>query len=211
MVITEEQLANMIFGSIIETALEAVGLTLEDEKKCNNTCNCKHSEEFRNKNLNKEMPHHNCEKKPCSQNRKIMEPVVISIVDVIYNKPATIVKWSDGTKTVVVCEKGDTYSRETGLALCINKKIMGNKMFRAVFEKWCPEIKEPAKPKKQPAAKKKTSVAKPAAKKTATKSTAKKTAVKKTTTKTATKAAVEKTTADKTAEVKIKTDNTVTE
>ena len=48
------------------------------------------------------------------------------IQEVIFNKPATIVKWDDGTKTVVKCGKHDKYDREKGLAMCIIKKLFGN-------------------------------------------------------------------------------------
>lgn len=61
---------------------------------------------------------------------------------VIFNDPATIVYWKDGTKTVVKCQKGDTYSAETGLALCFAKKALGNKgNFNDVFKKYVPEEK----------------------------------------------------------------------
>ena len=61
------------------------------------------------------------------------------IEQVIFNAPATIVKWSDGTKTVVKCQPGDVYSEETGLALCIAKKYLGNKSnFNEEFKKWIP-------------------------------------------------------------------------
>lgn len=67
-----------------------------------------------------------------------------SIKKVIFNDPATVVMWSDGTKTVVKCQPGDTYSKETGLALCIAKKYLGNKGdFNEVFKKWIPEETEP--------------------------------------------------------------------
>ncbi|MCM1090066.1 MAG: hypothetical protein NC413_04430 [Muribaculum sp.] len=46
---------------------------------------------------------------------------------IIFNKPATIVIWKDGTKTVVKCQKGDEYNPEKGLALCFMKKALGNK------------------------------------------------------------------------------------
>lgn len=60
------------------------------------------------------------------------------IRDVIFNDPATIVKWTDGTKTVVKAQKGDTYSKEVGLAMCIVKKMCGNKgNYNDVFAKWC--------------------------------------------------------------------------
>ena len=56
----------------------------------------------------------------------------ISIKRVIYNDPATIVFWSDGTKTVVKRQKNDKgkyvdkFDTEKGLALCIAKKALGN-------------------------------------------------------------------------------------
>ena len=50
-----------------------------------------------------------------------------SIKDVIFNNPATIVFWSDGTKTVVKCQEGDTYDPEKGLTMAIAKKFFGNK------------------------------------------------------------------------------------
>ena len=61
------------------------------------------------------------------------------IKEVIFNNPATIVIWSDGTKTVVKCQEGDTYSEELGLAMCISKKYLGNKgNFNKIFKKWIP-------------------------------------------------------------------------
>ena len=42
---------------------------------------------------------------------------------VIFNKPATIVIWTDGTKTVVKCADDDEYNKSAGIALCIMKKI----------------------------------------------------------------------------------------
>jgi len=63
-----------------------------------------------------------------------------SIKKVIFNDPATIVIWSDDTKTVVKCQPGDTYSKELGLAMCISKKFLGNKgNFNEEFKKWIPQ------------------------------------------------------------------------
>ena len=59
---------------------------------------------------------------------------------VLFNDPATIVFWKDGTKTVVKCQDGDVYSEEVGLALCFAKKALGNQSnFNNVFKKWLPE------------------------------------------------------------------------
>ena len=58
---------------------------------------------------------------------------------VIFNPPATIVLWGDGTKTVVKCQGNDEYCPEHGLAMCICKKFFGNKgNFNEVFKKHCP-------------------------------------------------------------------------
>ena len=45
---------------------------------------------------------------------------------VIFNPPATIVFWSDGTKTVVKC-KDEKFDKEKGLVIAISKKAFGNK------------------------------------------------------------------------------------
>lgn len=50
-----------------------------------------------------------------------------SVDDVIINPPATIVKWADGTKTVVKCQNNEEYDAEKGIALCFMKKMCGNK------------------------------------------------------------------------------------
>ena len=74
-------------------------------------------------------------------------PVVyqFEIQRVLFNDPATIVFWKDGTKTVVKCQDGDVYSEEVGLALCFAKKALGNQSnFNNVFKKWVPEAKEDA-------------------------------------------------------------------
>ena len=50
----------------------------------------------------------------------------LTIKKVIYNGPATIVLWDDGTKTVVKCKEGDPYSPEAGFALAVLKRLTGN-------------------------------------------------------------------------------------
>ena len=47
------------------------------------------------------------------------------IKDVIFNNPATIVLWADGTKTVVKAEN-EPFDPEKGLAMAIAKKALGN-------------------------------------------------------------------------------------
>lgn len=62
----------------------------------------------------------------------------VCIRKVIFNAPATVVLWSDGTKTVVKCEPNDIFDKEKGLAMAIVKKMAGNdSRFHKVFKQWC--------------------------------------------------------------------------
>lgn len=68
---------------------------------------------------------------------------VPKIKDVIYNDPATIVFWTDGTKTVVKCGDYDIYDPEKGLAMAIAKKTLGNQgNYYETFKSWLPEEDE---------------------------------------------------------------------
>lgn len=40
-------------------------------------------------------------------------------------------------KTVTKCHAGDTFNKETGLAMCIIRKLTKNKHYNNVFEKYC--------------------------------------------------------------------------
>lgn len=53
-------------------------------------------------------------------------PRDIKVKKVIFNKPATIIFWSDNTKTVVVCRDGDEYDQEKGFYIACAKKLFGN-------------------------------------------------------------------------------------
>lgn len=50
-----------------------------------------------------------------------------SIKNVIFAPPATIVYWSDGSKTIVKCSEKDVFDPEKGLAMAIAKRCGGNK------------------------------------------------------------------------------------
>ena len=47
---------------------------------------------------------------------------------VIFNAPATIVFWYDGTKTVVKCGPNDMYDPEKGFAIAFMKRFFGNNL-----------------------------------------------------------------------------------
>ena len=62
------------------------------------------------------------------------------IKNVIFNDPATIVFWEDGTKTVVKCQDGDEFDPEKGLAMAVAKKAYGNKgSYCNKLKKWLPK------------------------------------------------------------------------
>ena len=66
-------------------------------------------------------------------------PFKPEIKKVIFNDPATIVIWKDGSKTVVKCGENDIYDKEKGLAMAIAKKAFGNKgNYYEEFKKWLP-------------------------------------------------------------------------
>ena len=61
------------------------------------------------------------------------------IKKVKFNPPATIIFWTDNTKTVVKCN-GEDYDPEKGFAMCICKKVLGNRgNYYEVFKKWLPQ------------------------------------------------------------------------
>lgn len=59
---------------------------------------------------------------------------VLAVNKVIFNPPATIVYWKDGTKTVVQCYD-DIFSEEHGFAMACMRKIYGSRgKFKAQFK-----------------------------------------------------------------------------
>lgn len=61
----------------------------------------------------------------CFNKEKNMEEVTLK--NVIFNPPATIVFWSNGDKTVVKCDEIEKFDPEKGMAMAISKHALGNK------------------------------------------------------------------------------------
>lgn len=75
-------------------------------------------------------------------NYKKGAPVIhaASIKNVIFNPPATVVYWSDGTKTVVKCSTNDKFDTEKGLAMAIAKRCANNSgSYYKEIQKWIGE------------------------------------------------------------------------
>lgn len=66
----------------------------------------------------------------------------MKIKNVIFQDPATIVFWEDGTKTVVRAE-GEGYDPEKGLAMAISRKALGNNRdYYNTFIHWLKKYKK---------------------------------------------------------------------
>lgn len=69
-----------------------------------------------------------------------------TIDKVIFNAPATIVFWKDGSKTVVKCQGDDEFDPEKGLAMAISKKVLGNKYdYFNTFKHWTKKYEKDCK------------------------------------------------------------------
>ena len=69
---------------------------------------------------------------------------------VIFNPPATIIMWSDNTKSVVKCQDGEPFDPEKGFVLAYLKKLLGNdNTFNKEIHKWV-KYEEPVEEKNEP-------------------------------------------------------------
>ena len=80
------------------------------------------------------------ERMPIGKLNQNKNEMLDKIKNVIFNKPATIVFWADGTKTIVKCEH-EKFDPEKGLAMAIVKKVMADNhgYYNEIFKKWLPK------------------------------------------------------------------------
>lgn len=72
-----------------------------------------------------------------SEDSRLLKSKLPSIEKIIFNDPATIVFWSDETKTVVKAQNGEEFDKEKGLAMAMSKKALGNcGHYFEEFKKW---------------------------------------------------------------------------
>nr|UWI39116.1 MAG: hypothetical protein [Bacteriophage sp.] len=69
----------------------------------------------------------NCVMEEATKKKEETNMTAASIKNAIFAPPATIVYWSDGSKTVVKCSEKDVFDPEKGLAMAIAKRCGGNK------------------------------------------------------------------------------------
>ena len=74
-----------------------------------------------------------------SINVRVEEATVVNLgynpERVVFNGPATIVFWPDGTKTVVKCQDDELFDPEKGVAMAILKKYFGGGKYNNVINK----------------------------------------------------------------------------
>lgn len=85
----------------------------------------------------KEMNYNNIPIRVTNNHMKIHAPIPIikipEISKVVFNNPATIVFWEDGTKTVVKCMEGQEFNEYYGVACAIMKRFFGNNSKASAF------------------------------------------------------------------------------
>lgn len=59
----------------------------------------------------------------------------LKINQVIYNDPATIVYFSDNSKSVVKRHENDEFDEQTGLLMCIAKRFLGKEELHRALRK----------------------------------------------------------------------------
>lgn len=93
-----------------------------------------------------EMNYNNIPARVTNNHMKIYAPIPIikipEIAKVMFNNPATIVFWADGTKTVVKCMEGQEFNEYYGVACAIMKRFFGNNSKASAFVEKFKEEKE---------------------------------------------------------------------
>ena len=74
--------------------------------------------------------------------RRLVSDYGLYIKQVIYKKPYTIVFWNDDTKTIAKTFEGDQYNCETGLLICVMKKLYGRDAIVDLMKDWVPNNQE---------------------------------------------------------------------
>ena len=84
-----------------------------------------------------EMNYNHIPARVTNNHMKIHAPIPIikipEISKVVFNNPATIVFWADGTKTVVKCMEGQEFNEYYGVACAIMKRFFGNNSKASAF------------------------------------------------------------------------------
>lgn len=91
--------------------------------------------------MDEEIPFCDMDCENCEEDCKEDPPMMWGIPDidyVIFNGPATIVFWGDGTKTVVKCMKGEKFERYAGfMAACMKKMFGSTSRAKAIMNECC--------------------------------------------------------------------------
>ena len=76
--------------------------------------------------------------------------VDVTVKRIIFNDPATVVFWADGTKTIVKAREGDEFNPYYGFLAALAKKIYGsNTKVQSIVNKWAGKEEEELTPKER--------------------------------------------------------------
>ena len=57
--------------------------------------------------------------------------------ELVFNDPATIIFWEDGTKTIVKTQNGEPFDKEKGFCMAVVKKLFGNEgNYYNIVDEW---------------------------------------------------------------------------
>lgn len=69
--------------------------------------------------------------------KKLRGFIMPEVKKVIFNDPATVICWTDGTKSVVKCQNDEPFDAEKGFVMAYLKKLLGNdNTFNKIIHKW---------------------------------------------------------------------------
>lgn len=60
----------------------------------------------------------------------------VYIERVLHDEPATVMFFSDGTKTVAICGKDEVYDREKGILVCLAKRLISSKNMNYILHEF---------------------------------------------------------------------------
>lgn len=67
---------------------------------------------------------------------RIINPKVsLEYSKIIFNPPATIIIWKDGTKTVVKCSEEEIFDYEKGISMCFMKKVLSGSDYSKILKR----------------------------------------------------------------------------
>lgn len=125
------------------TFYKVSAIVTPDKHTLKNMCGLVADDIIQNRKEEKNMCISKDEKNMCISKEENTRVPTNPINRVIFNDPATIVFWKDGTKTVAKCQEGAEFDPEKGLAMAISRHylcdICGLERYDGIFKRHMPK------------------------------------------------------------------------